>query len=70
MTPQEWEAHVRSEAGRRCKAKHPDYYDSLICVGPGSEIGFCPPCHECLVETRRELEQENAQVERRTEEGE
>lgn len=62
MTPQEWEEHVRSEADRRCKEKHPDIYDAEICVGPGSKDGFGPPCDKCLAKTRAELEQKRRKM--------
>lgn len=51
-----WENYVRRIAVSRCKAKHRGTHDELICVGPGSEKGFSPPCDECLSETRAELE--------------
>ena len=55
MTPEELERHIRNLADSRCRAKHPDYYNSLICVGPGSAQGFSPPCYGCVDEVRREL---------------
>jgi hypothetical protein len=55
MTLEEFRDHVRQLANSRCKAKHPDYYDSLICVGPNSG-GFGPPCDNCIKETRLSLE--------------
>lgn len=39
---------IRRLARSRCKVEHPDFHDSLICVGPGSGKGFGPPCDECL----------------------
>jgi len=48
------QSHLRGLADRRCKRKHRDYYDSLICVGPGSGKGFGPPCDECIAEVERE----------------
>ena len=48
-------AHVRRLADSRCRNKHRDYYDSLVCIGPGS-AHFGPPCNDCIEETRKELE--------------
>ncbi len=62
MTPEELRDHTRELAKSRCKAKHRDYYDSLICVGPGSTRGFGPPCSECLAETESELEMKRAKA--------
>jgi hypothetical protein len=45
---------IRDLARARCKKKHRDYFDSLVCVGPGSSKGFGPPCDECLAEVERE----------------
>ena len=56
--------HIRNLADSRCKAKHRDYYDSMICVGP-NEGGFGPPCDSCLEETRRELEQKRGKAQGR-----
>lgn len=56
MDEEAWNNHVRELADSRCRNKHPDYYDSLICVGPGSENGFGPPCDGCVRETTQELE--------------
>ena len=56
MTPEELRKHIRHLADSRCKAKHLDYYNSLICVGPGSEHGFGPPCDGCIAEVGREYE--------------
>lgn len=54
MTPEELKDHIWHLADSRCNTKHPDYYDSLICVGPGSAHGFSPPCDECCAEVERE----------------
>ena len=51
------DTHIYRLADARCKRKHRDYYDSLICVGPGSSRGFRPPCNECIEEIRKELRQ-------------
>ena len=62
MTPEEREAretHIRRLADSRCRAKHRDYYDSLICVGP-NESGFGPPCDNCIEEARKALEDKRA----------
>lgn len=56
MTPEELSKHLRNLADACCRSKHPDYHDSLICVGPGSEKGFGPPCDECLAEVTRDYE--------------
>lgn len=61
MTPEMWRAHIRNLADSRCKNKHPDYYDSLICVGPNPS-GFGPPCDGCVEETRLELEQKRGKT--------
>ncbi len=45
---------IRQRAADRCKQKHPEIYDSMICVGPGSERGFGPPCDECLAAMEQE----------------
>ncbi len=55
MTGRELQQHIRNMADERCKAKHPDVYDELICVGPGS-AHFGPPCDDCMRETEAELE--------------
>lgn len=55
MTSEDHKNHVRRLADSRCKAKHLDHYDSLICVGPNSS-GFGPPCEDCIRETEDELE--------------
>jgi len=47
-------ADLKKLADARCKRKHRDYYESLVCVGPGSGKGFGPPCDECLAEVERE----------------
>ena len=47
--------HLRNLADSRCRKKHPDYHQSLICVGPGSARSG-PPCDACLEETRQEYE--------------
>lgn len=54
MTPNQKRDHIKNLARSRCKRKHPDLFDSMICVGPGSEKGFGPPCDECLDEVERE----------------
>lgn len=63
MTPDELRAHIRNLADSRCRKAHPDFHDSLICVGPGSSRGFSPPCSDCLAATEREyaLKQDKAQ---------
>ncbi len=53
MTPEEWRIRLRQMADDRCKKKHRDYYESLICVGPGSR-DFGPPCDECRAEVAME----------------
>jgi hypothetical protein len=53
FTEEGWEEYVRHIADSRCRNKHIDVYDSLICVGPGN---FGPPCSECIEATRKELE--------------
>ena len=55
FTDEQWLAHVRNLATPHCKNKHPDYFESLICIGPGSER-FGPPCDGCVEEKRLELE--------------
>ena len=49
MTHEELKKHLRQMADTRCKQKHRDYYESLICVGPASR-DFGPPCDECRAE--------------------
>ena len=61
MTQEQWRAHVRNIADSRCKQKHPDVYDSLICVGPNSS-GFGPPCDSCVAETKESLEQKRSKA--------
>ena len=39
---------VKEYALDLCARTHPDVYDSLICVGPGSEKGLGPPCSDCM----------------------
>ncbi len=56
MTLEEQEQQIRRLADAKCQRTHRDFYDSLICVGPGSEKGFGPPCDSCLAETREEYE--------------
>jgi len=55
MTLQELHAHINNLANSRCKSKHRDYYDSLICVGPASSH-FGPPCDSCIAKVREEYE--------------
>ena len=63
MTPEQLKAHIRGLADSRCQAKHPDYYQSLIRVGPeDSAVGSGPPCDECLAETEREYEDKRAKA--------
>ena len=40
--------NLRTKAKKLCRKKHPHLFDSMICVGVGSERGFGPPCDECL----------------------
>lgn len=55
MHPDKLREHLRSLADSRCKAEHPNYYGSLICVGPNSQrLG--PPCAECMREVEHEYE--------------
>ena len=54
-------AHIRRLADSRCRAKHRDYYESLICVGP-NESGFGPPCDECVAEEERNWQNKRATV--------
>lgn len=54
--------HVRRIALNRCERRHPDYFDSMIVVGPASEQGFGPPCDECLDRTRKELAAKRAKA--------
>jgi hypothetical protein len=62
MKSEELRLHIRRLADSRCKAKHPDYYDSLICVGPGSTHGLGPPCDGCVAEVEHELEAKRAKA--------
>ncbi len=63
MTPEQGKDYIiRHLARSKCEAKHPDLYDSMICVGPGSQKGFGPPCDECLAETEREYEAKRAKA--------
>lgn len=62
MTPEERRNQIRRLADSRCRRKHIDHYDSLICVGPGSKQGFGPPCDECLAETEHEYELKRAKA--------
>lgn len=64
MTSEQYRAHVRNLAESRCRAKHPDYYDSLICVGPNSS-GFGPPCDDCIREVRVELDRKRSKAQGR-----
>jgi hypothetical protein len=34
----------------------------MICVGPGSEKGFGPPCEECIYDTEREYQLKQAKA--------
>ena len=61
MTPEQWQAYVRSLADFRCKAKHRSYYDSLTCVGP-NQSGFGPPCDSCVRETEDELQKKRGKA--------
>ena len=62
--PDELTDHIRSLADSRCKAKHPDYYQELTCVGPGSSH-FGPPCDGCLNEERERWKAKRATVQGR-----
>lgn len=53
MSREQSRSRIRKLAYNKCKKKHPDYYDSIICVGPGSGRGFGPPCDECINEVER-----------------
>jgi|GEM_PF-3584408 len=61
FTDEQWRKYVRKVADSRCKNKHQDYYDSLICVGPNTG-GFGPPCDNCVEETHKELEQKRGKA--------
>ena len=61
MTSEEYRRHVRNLADHHCRAKHRDYYDSLICVGP-NQNGFGPPCDGCIHEVESELEQKRGKA--------
>ncbi|OHA91019.1 MAG: hypothetical protein A2758_01360 [Candidatus Zambryskibacteria bacterium RIFCSPHIGHO2_01_FULL_49_18] len=54
-------AHIRRLADERCKAKHREYYDSLICIGP-NESGFGPPCDGCVAEEEKHWQNKRATV--------
>lgn len=64
MTPEERRAHIRNLADSRCRNKHRDYYDLLICIGPNPS-GFGPPCDSCIEETRLELEKKRDKAQSR-----
>ena len=53
---------LRQLADTRCRTKHRDYYDSLICVGPGSARGFGPPCDACITEIEREHKEKESSL--------
>ncbi len=53
MTSEQRE-RLKNLAHWKCKRKHLDYYESLICVGIGSERGLGAPCNECITEVERE----------------
>lgn len=61
MTSEQRAEHLKDLARSRCERKHPDLYDSMICVGPGSK-GFGPPCDDCLAEMEREYEMKRAKA--------
>ena len=62
MIREELRQHIRNLAKSRCRAKHPNSYDSLICVGPGSKHGFSPPCSGCLAEATSEYEMKRSKA--------
>ena len=55
------ERRAREIGNELCRKAHPDYHDSLICVGPGSGQGFSPPCDEHLKEGLRRARAEARQ---------
>ena len=64
MTPEQKveRSILMSLARSRCKRIHPDVFDSMICVGPGSEKGFGPPCDKCIDLTMKEYAAKRAKA--------